>query len=66
MSQQQRIILDTIAEIHRSTYAPARTVAIAQRCYFSERTARYQLVALERAGLVRRVGARCGWLPVAA
>lgn len=66
MSQQQQTILATIAEIHRATYAPARTVALAQRIYLSQTQTWRYLRDLERAGVVRRVGKRGGWLPAAA
>lgn len=63
--EQQRI-LSILEKIYRDTYSPAKSVALAQHCFMSERNARYKLVKLEKAGLVQRVGVRGGWLPVAA
>jgi len=65
MSQQQQTILAAITEIHRATYAPAKTISLAQRIYMSQEQTRRYLRALEASGVVRRVGQRGGWLPVA-
>lgn len=64
--QQQQTLIDTIRAIHRDTYAPARTTAIAQRMYLSDGHMRRYLRALEATGTVRRVGQRGGWLPATA
>ena len=42
--------------------APARTVALAQRLYMTERTIRRWLNRLEARNHVQRVGQRGGWL----
>lgn len=62
MSPQQQSVIDTIREIYRNTYSPAKTVAIAQRCYLSPRHMRRKLVELEKIGAVKRVGYQSGWL----
>lgn len=66
MTQQQQSLIEALRAIHRDTYAPAKSKALAQRCYMSERNMRYKLVELEQLGAVRRVGQRGGWLPAVA
>lgn len=66
MTPQQLSLLDTIRAIHRDTYAPVKTIALASRIYLCDRQARRYLCELEARGVVRRVGQRGGWLPVAA
>lgn len=66
MSPQQLTLVETIRAIHRDTYCPVRTLAVAQRIYMSPAQTRRYLVGLESSGVVRRVGSRGGWLPVAA
>lgn len=66
VSPQHLTILAQIEAIHRDTWAPVKTIAVASRIYMSDRQTRRYLVALEAGGVVRRVGKCGGWLPVAA
>lgn len=62
MSTEQRRLVSELERIFRTTHAPVRTVALAQRCYMSERWTLYKLVELEKIGAVQRVGQRRGWM----
>lgn len=62
MSAQQ--LASIVAQLARDN-GKATTTAVAVRCCVSERTARRWLREVEGVA-VRRIGVKCGWLPLVA
>jgi hypothetical protein len=66
MSAQQQNLIQIIERVHRRTHAPVLPVSAAMEAYISDRHARRLLADLARAGYVKRVGIRKGYLPLSA
>lgn len=57
------VIIATVREICRDTRMPAKSTAIAARCYMSRTTVWRRLKELIDAGQIERVGERRGYRP---
>lgn len=64
LSYLERLVLRIIADVYGRTRQPVRTIAVQARLGKGDRNCRRYLTAMERRGLVLRVGLRGGWLPV--
>lgn len=66
MTFMEQVVLKKVAEVHRFTGGPVRTVVVADMLGKHDRTLRYVLTRLEQKQAVVRVGQRGGWLPALA
>jgi len=64
MSYLERAVFRIVADVYQRTREPVRTIAVQARLGKGDRNCRRYLAAMERRGLVLRVGERGGWLPV--
>lgn len=64
LSYLDRAVLRIIDDVYRRTRVPVRTIAVSAHLGKGDRNCRRYLTAIERRGLVLRVGERGGWLPL--
>ena len=64
MTPQQKAILKIMHDIHRDTGRPVPTVAVAVRYGMCPSGTRVYLRQMTAAGIITRIGQRCGYLPL--